>query len=168
MNQEQFADNIRNWAEARDLLTPDNAVKQAAKMGEEIGEVIGAIVKGNAEAIKMELGDIEVLGAILAAQIGHDAMVLALAQPHPSGDVFRQLSLMQLNGYSLLDAALDFIDSGKTSGRHKLEDELHDILGCSRGLMKILGFDEDECRALVWEKISGRSGKTVDGVFIKD
>ena len=61
---------VKAWAESKGLLAPENSIKQALKMCEEAGEVAGALLKGDAHGLKLEIGDVLVTLAILAAQQG--------------------------------------------------------------------------------------------------
>jgi NTP pyrophosphatase (non-canonical NTP hydrolase) len=62
-------EQIIQWAKSRDLLTADNAGKQALKLTEEVGELASAILKNNEEKIIDAIGDIQVVLIILAAQL---------------------------------------------------------------------------------------------------
>jgi NTP pyrophosphatase (non-canonical NTP hydrolase) len=65
-------ENILAWAEPKQLLKPENAITQLAKLTEEVGELAQAILKGNKNGQKDALGDIRVVIAILAYQLGFD------------------------------------------------------------------------------------------------
>lgn len=65
-------ENILAWAEPKQLLKPENAITQLAKLTEEVGELAQAILKGNKHGQKDALGDIRVVIAILANQLGFD------------------------------------------------------------------------------------------------
>lgn len=65
-------DNIRDWAEARDLLDPSRANRQIVKLLEELGETSRAILKGDQPEIIDGLGDIVVVLTILSKQLGYD------------------------------------------------------------------------------------------------
>lgn len=65
-------ENILAWAEPKQLLKPENAITQLAKLTEEVGELAQAILKGNKNGQKDALGDIRVVIAILANQLGFD------------------------------------------------------------------------------------------------
>jgi NTP pyrophosphatase (non-canonical NTP hydrolase) len=65
-------ENILAWAEPKELLKPENAITQLAKLTEEVGELAQAILKGNKNGQKDALGDIRVVIAILANQLGFD------------------------------------------------------------------------------------------------
>ena len=67
---EQYESKILEWASARSLLQPDNDRNQALKLAEECGELCGAILKNNQDAVVDGIGDCLVVLTILAAQRG--------------------------------------------------------------------------------------------------
>lgn len=71
--EESFDDliwRVRQWAESRDLLNATSAPKQSMKLMEELGETMGAILRGKEEKIKDGIGDILVTTIILSLQLG--------------------------------------------------------------------------------------------------
>ena len=66
----EYAALIRQWAEDRNLIEGSDSFRQLAKLTEEVGELAGAIAKGNKEGIKDGIGDAFVVLTILAAQQG--------------------------------------------------------------------------------------------------
>ncbi|CAB5216868.1 NTP-PPase_u3 domain containing protein [uncultured Caudovirales phage] len=65
-------DKILNWAEARHLLHPENALKQYSKLQEESNELLIGILNKDPYEIIDALGDIQVVLIILANQLGFD------------------------------------------------------------------------------------------------
>jgi NTP pyrophosphatase (non-canonical NTP hydrolase) len=65
-------ENILEWADKKQLLKPENAITQLAKLTEEVGELANAILKKNKSGQKDALGDIRVVINILANQLGFD------------------------------------------------------------------------------------------------
>ena len=63
-------DKILEWAKERGILIPDNATKQMLKLSEEVGELAGAIAKGNETDQIDAIGDIQVVLIILSEQLG--------------------------------------------------------------------------------------------------
>ena len=49
-----------------------------------------------------------------------------------------------------------------------IKEELGDVLVCLIIFANQLGLDPTDCLTIAYNKISGRKGKTVGGVFIKD
>ena len=63
---------ILEWAKERGILIPDNATKQMLKLTEEVGELAGAVAKGNNIDQIDAIGDIQVVLIILSEQLGID------------------------------------------------------------------------------------------------
>lgn len=63
-------DNIRQWAEARNLIAGSEPRAQFLKLIEEVGEIAHGMAKGRPEEIKDGIGDSIVVLTILAAQLG--------------------------------------------------------------------------------------------------
>lgn len=65
-----FETNVKNWADEKGLLKPDNQWKQLAKVMEELGELSSAMLKSDTDKIKDGMGDTFVTLVILANQLG--------------------------------------------------------------------------------------------------
>ena len=63
---------ILNWAEARHLLHPENALKQYSKLQEESNELLLSILNKDPYEQIDAIGDCAVVLIILANQLGHD------------------------------------------------------------------------------------------------
>lgn len=71
MNTDNLITNITQWADDKNILSPDNAPKQSMKVMEELGETMGAILKNkNINDITDGIGDILVTVIILSKQLG--------------------------------------------------------------------------------------------------
>lgn len=63
-----YAERIREWADARNLITGSTPQAQFVKLIEEIGELAEAIAKNKEEQFEDSIGDAFVVLTILAAQ----------------------------------------------------------------------------------------------------
>ena len=63
---------ILQWAKDKDILNPETYEKQMLKLTEEVGELAGAIAKGNNIDQIDAIGDIQVVLIILSEQLGID------------------------------------------------------------------------------------------------
>lgn len=63
-------EDIRNWAAARNLIKGSTTDKQMLKLGEEFGELAGALARGKENEADDAIGDMVVVLTILAAQRG--------------------------------------------------------------------------------------------------
>lgn len=67
---DELIENVKKWAEDKDILKKDNTSKQMLKVMEELGETAGAIAKDKPEEIKDGIGDVFVTVIILSYQLG--------------------------------------------------------------------------------------------------
>ena len=71
MKFDELIQNVKEWADAKDILKAENAPKQLMKVMEELGETAGAIAKNKkTEEIQDGIGDTFVTLIILAYQLG--------------------------------------------------------------------------------------------------
>ena len=69
MNPLELEEKIVEWALVRGITDPENAPKQMLKVMEEVGELAGAIAKGNEDATIDAIGDVLVTIIILSYQL---------------------------------------------------------------------------------------------------
>lgn len=72
MTNEELQEKVLQWAGEKNLLKPENALKQFAKFISEAGELGDAIIKNEQDNIIDALGDVQVTIIILAEQLGID------------------------------------------------------------------------------------------------
>lgn len=134
---------ILEWAKQRDLLHKENAPKQRLKLFEELGETAKAILHNDKEGIKDGIGDICVVLIILSAMCG---------------DVIDKASTGKLRYKKFSSDYLLYQIISKEWYSIDLLSELSD-----RHNMTLI-----DCLHHAWEQIKDRTGKTVNGTFVKD
>jgi NTP pyrophosphatase (non-canonical NTP hydrolase) len=73
MTFDKLIHNVKDWADAKDILKYENAPKQLMKVMEELGETAGAIAKNKkTDEIQDGIGDTFVTLIILAYQLRLD------------------------------------------------------------------------------------------------
>lgn len=72
MTNEELQIKIIEWAAAKNLIKPENALKQYAKFQSEAGELADAILSNNRDETVDAIGDVQVTLIILCAQMGLD------------------------------------------------------------------------------------------------
>lgn len=73
MTFDELIDNITQWADDKGILSPENAPNQSMKVMEELGETMGAILKGKkTDDVIDGIGDTFVTVIILSKQLGLD------------------------------------------------------------------------------------------------
>lgn len=136
---------ILEWANKKDLLKSENAPKQRLKLLEEVGETARAILKNKPDEIKDGIGDIFVVLVILTEQLGED---LAFDFKCFSDDSEWEL-------FSLFNEIID-------------EGRIYFSISYINDICKKLDYNLEECANLAWNEIKDRTGKNVNGTFIKD
>lgn len=66
---EKLNQNVLIWAKEKDILKPDNHLKQLGKIMSEIGEFADEVIKENKQGQIQELGDVFVTLIIIAEQL---------------------------------------------------------------------------------------------------
>ena len=137
----QLATLIQTWAKEKGI---DNLEKQELKLIEELGELAKEINLGNKENQKGEIGDVFVVLVVLA---GIKNWKLDFRFRPSENDI-------KCHFYNIFTFGIE--DNPSTA-----IDYLND-------LARDLGHDLEECAQIAYDKISKRTGKTIDGQFIKD
>lgn len=136
---------IIEWAKERNIHTEDCAPKQRLKLIEECGELASAILKNNVALKKDSIGDIFAVLVNLNEQIRSNLWLDFEPTLKRTINEFEYLNLILDNHSPLFYKAL-FLD----------------VLASS------LDLDLTECANIAWNEIKDRTGKTVDGTFLKD
>lgn len=137
---------IIEWAKERNILFPENAPKQRLKLIEECGELAQSILKNDVKLQKDAIGDIFVVLVILAEQIGTKIE-------------YRGSSMSLIpNEEKILYLINDSVRW----------DSIDDSICYLSDLSLNLKLDLTECANLAYNEIKDRTGKTVNGTFIKN
>lgn len=67
-----WKERVTKWAEDRNLVTGSNPVLQMAKLTEEVQELSDALLRNDTAEICDAIGDIQVVLAVMCAQLGQD------------------------------------------------------------------------------------------------
>jgi uncharacterized protein YabN with tetrapyrrole methylase and pyrophosphatase domain len=136
---EELKPLIIEWAKAKDLIKYENHTKQWLKLVEESGELASAILKDDKEKQIDAIGDIFVVLTIMEAQIGIK--------------FWWNLSCDNSN----VNLAIRKIINNPSSYSFELSNIAHN-----------LHLDLTDCANHAWNEIKNRTGKTINGTFIKD
>jgi NTP pyrophosphatase (non-canonical NTP hydrolase) len=130
---------IIEWAKEKGI---NNSGRQYLKVLEEVGETAKAILQNDIDEIKDGIGDI--------------AVTLIILYSLEDRNVFTANHIL---GSSVVD----------------LEDMIEDLYFREPDILDTLGrialrfnTNLEECLNIAWNEIKGRTGKTVNGTFIKD
>lgn len=139
---------IIEWAKERNILFLENAPKQRLKLIEECGELASAVLKNDVKLQKDAIGDIFVVCAILAEQLG---VTLSFEKGADNCNSTEYII------YRIIEMC------------HDTEScEIVDVMDWINDLSLSLGLDFTECANIAYNEIKDRKGKTVNGTFIKN
>jgi NTP pyrophosphatase (non-canonical NTP hydrolase) len=138
---------IIDWAKEKDLIKLENAPKQRLKLLEEVGETARAILKNDVKEIKDGLGDIFVVLVILQAQYSfkYDFEISFYETDCDLSEAFTEILECAKDDFSI-DLSFQWLNE----------------------VCNITYYDLTECANLAWNEIKDRTGKNVNGTFIKD
>lgn len=141
-----YQTKIIDWANDRNLIKPENAPKQRLKLLEEVGETARAILKKDVLAQVDGIGDIFVVLIILAEQVGEE---VRFTTSKTTNNNFDDTILFEIS-------------------RLAFEDNFTYAVNWLDDLAISLGLTLEECVESAYNEIKNRTGKTINGTFIKD
>lgn len=169
---------ILGWAEDRNLLKGSSPAAQSLKLLEEAGEVVSGVSKQKPEAIRDGIGDVFVVATIIAKQLGLDAVgLLATA----SADSLKSIQAELAGADSLMvrlalaaSVNRNCLDICASCYRNEEMEHLailaQDLTALLHNLVVVSTYYNmtlEECVAAAWDEIKDRTGRMVDGVFVK-
>lgn len=175
MEFNQLIENVKNWSAAKGLDKAD-PLKQMQKLNEEWGELNQGKAKGNTAQITDSIGDVLVVLTILAQQMRFDD-IDNLVNPHVNGvarfyERYLSTDLLLLHGSvsigSMASSLLDMIHNPGATRGGAIRFAIYDLTGVLLKLAINEGTTIDACFETAWNEIKNRTGKIVDGVFVKD
>ncbi|HEM4321712.1 TPA: MazG-like family protein [Streptococcus suis] len=159
-------ENVKGWSAAKGLDKSD-ARKQMLKLFEEFGELNAGIAKNNTTLIKDSIGDVMVVLTILCQQLNLDAREIFLTADsltihHPKTLEIEVLSLITGGLIGKLSTAI-------LNRTHEIKSNLiiREIVLKLHFISKYYDFTKEQCFETAWNEIKDRTGKMVDGVFVK-
>lgn len=146
MTKDEFDRNVKQWARERGIIPGSTVGAQLGKTLEEIGELWQAIAACDGDAILDAFGDIDVTLVIAGELCEYKSGIT----PTPMRDFAVFLGDIAACRESLDDGHVD----------------------CARSELEVIsrwhGIDIAHAREHAWNQIKDRTGKLVDGVFVKD
>jgi NTP pyrophosphatase (non-canonical NTP hydrolase) len=148
-----FRLNIRRWAAERGIdKCNDYGHKQAMKFVEEMGEFFGATLKNDRDKQIDSIGDMLVVLEVLALQTGSEIR---------GGSAFHGISPMT----QLIEDA--FLLVGNAEIEVNITDEITECYACVLACAENAKLDPEQAKEHAWAEIKDRTGKTVNGVFVR-
>jgi hypothetical protein len=154
---------ILDWAADRGILANSDPLSQILKTVEEMGELAKAVNKGDREGQIDGIGDVYVTLVLVNHMIGHGTVPGMIMAPSDS---------LTPKAWAAVTAAsvgqMSFWISAGMYAQIQEDKLVTEALGCLRGLAASLGLSLAACLDHAYGIISKRTGKMVDGVFLKD
>ena len=166
MGYQKHFENYYGWAEVKGLIKKENQDSQYLKTVEEIGELSVSIQKKKTQDTIDAIGDITVCLSILSYQKGLTPEKLMNLVSKMREQVVTKEEAERRN---LHVQYISFIN--KASADYYMYSVGEDLLLAFHHLFfvaKLLGHDLSDCMEFAWNEIKGRTGKLVDGNFVKD
>lgn len=172
MKHYDYIEKILDWAEERNLLTQGDVFMQLEISREENSELTKAITKyekGNAQAydeIKDAIGDVYVT-LVVASEI----------RGLPVHEIFKNVIFLKFNSYHWqhytellrgLDWELYLDCVNDHSQRYETPELLSRYVDLLNAIATKYDFTLVECIDYAYNQIKERTGKIVDGTFVKD
>jgi|SRR5690606_26412042 len=143
--------NIIQWADDKGILSNATPLTQIKKTFEELTELITALIDKNPEDVKDAIGDVNVTLIIVSK----------LAELKPS--------LEEIGKSNVFITANWIVEIFQKLARNK--DISIDVIRAQEALNRLAkenGLTLEECTQSAYEVIAKRTGKLVNGVFVKD
>jgi hypothetical protein len=172
MKHYDYIEKILDWAEERNLLTQGDVFMQLEKSREENSELTKAITKyekGNAQAydeIKDAIGDVYVT-LVVASEI----------RGLPVHEIFKNVKFREYDSYHwqhytnllrVYDGMLYLSCVNEDSPHYNTPETLNNYIGFLNSIAVEYNFTLVECIEYAYNQIKERTGKIVDGTFVKD
>jgi hypothetical protein len=151
---------ICEWAADRGILKKGDRTAQALKTVEEIAELISNAQKNR--DIRDDIGDIYVTIAVQAKMNGTDLISCGAT------DIVNDEDTRQKTLVLFVCAVTDLITSILLDNLLLVQESIANIYGLLLDVCETDGLDIHECILGAYTEISGRKGKMINGVFVKE
>lgn len=157
MDMEDLVDAVVSWGRHKNIT---NSHKQYLKFCEEVGELSSHYLRDDREALIDDMGDVAVTLIILADIMG---AADALKTPFIGQDIETPRGVLDLE-WEVVNVMYDFLDEKKQA---VIATRFKTISLHLKSLAKSLNLDLTYCLMSAYTEIATRTGKTIDGTFVK-
>ena len=173
---ETLIQNVEQWSRERGLDHADSRA-QFLKVVEEVGEVAGALAKGKNDALIDGIGDVAVTLIILGQQrlLSLNYCLGGSVDDYLANLVTKYWPDEKIQATDPKDIFASIVNSIGTmsleictKGAPLLASLICSIIGALEILARRHSVTLEHCLDAAWQEIAHRTGKTVNGVFIKD
>lgn len=166
-------ENVNKWAEDKGIHSKGNCFTQLMKTHEEVGELINAIYHNNREETIDALGDIlvTIINAVWFTDFININEVIESSDNRlvePEEDVFYNVLFLDKHKTYLIDSYVKFEKEPNGYTKDYFITDVYTVVETLLEICYVLDLDITDCLEAAYNVISKRSGKIVNGTFIKD
>lgn len=149
-------ERVHEWAQARGLYDTSDPSVQFGKAVGELGELIIALANEDIEGIKDGIGDVRVC-LINFCKIVQVPFSIWVRRPAPVANaVFYILHVFHR------------LSEAEKLTRTRIRSDVEEANAILNDIAHHYGLTLEECDDYAWDQIKDRTGKTINGEFIKD
>jgi hypothetical protein len=150
-----WEDRVLQWAYDRNLIDGSTPKRQFVKLMEEATELVDGMTSENLDLIKDSIGDVAVVLRIINGQTG-------TFWDYPGDDYVSPAMSNVAEGLKLVGQAIDH------TGGISFYDATAMFLAVLQEIARANGLTMEQCCEQAWSDIKDRTGKMVNGVFVKE
>ena len=175
MSLTNLIENVQGWSAAKGLDKAE-PIKQMQKLNEEWGELNAGKAKSDKVKLIDSIGDVMVVLTILSQQMKFER-IEQLVEPtqhskalYKANDVETDYLLLYggkeigLIAHRMIDL---IFNTGLINTSTQIQFHIRNLTGILAKIAINEGTDLETCLQVAWDEIKGRTGKMVDGVFVK-
>lgn len=175
MSLTNLIENVQGWSAAKGLDKAE-PIKQMQKLNEEWGELNAGKAKSDKVKLVDSIGDVMVVLTILSQQMKFER-IEQLVDPtqhnkalYKANDVETDYLLLYggkeigLIAHRMIDL---IFNTGLINTSTQIQFHIRNLTGILAKIAINEGTNLETCLQVAWDEIKGRTGKMVDGVFVK-
>ena len=175
MSLTNLIENVQGWSAAKGLDKAE-PIKQMQKLNEEWGELNAGKAKSDKQKLVDSIGDVMVVFTILSQQMKFESIEQLVDLTQHSKALYKPNDvetdyLLLYGGKEIGLIAHRMIDlifnTGLINTSTQIQFHIRNLTGILAKIAINEGTDLETCLQVAWDEIKGRTGKMVDGVFVK-
>lgn len=176
MSLTNLIENVQGWSAAKGLDKAE-PIKQMQKLNEEWGELNAGKAKSDKVKLVDSIGDVMVVLTILSQQMKFERIEQLVDPTQHSKELYKANDvetdyLLLYGGKEIGLIAHRMIDlifnTGLINTSTQIQFHIRNLTGILAKIAINEGTDLETCLQVAWDEIKDRTGKMVDGVFVKE
>lgn len=169
----ELIDLVNEWAEEKGIHEKGNFFTQIMKTHEEIGELIDAIYNNNREETIDAIGDVlvTIINAVWFTDFIDINEIIEDCSNHlvePEENVFHNALFLDKSKIYLIESYIEFNKEQDDYSKDSFISDVYTVVETLLEICYVLNLEIKDCLEVAYNVISKRSGKVVNGTFVKD